>query len=107
MSVQIVTADYVGWAPYLCQVSSTDAVPHNVVLKNRNPAQGGQVVFKRNIADPLTDTLSFTIPAHGSINFFIAGKFDLNSGKGFPSTQDKDCIISVVDSASNTEIVSK
>src|SRR4051812_20592867 len=99
MSVQIVTADYVGWAPYQCQISSTDALSHNVVLKNRNPSQGGQVVFKLNITDPVTDTLSLSVPANGNINFFIAGKFDLNAGKGYPSIADKDCIISVVDSA--------
>ncbi len=107
MSIQIKAADYVGWASVLCKISTTGGADRDIVLKNRG-ASGGQVVFKQNKSGAVTDTLSLRLPGNGSsVDFYVAGKFDHNTGRSFPSTADKDCIISVVDKVSNHELASK
>jgi tyrosinase len=107
MKIQINTVNYVGWTSVQCYLSSTDRVAHNVVLKNRS-SSGGQLAFKKGASGAVSDTLSLSVPADGSsVHCYIAGKFDRNTGRGFPSTADKDCIISVVDSRSNEELGNK
>lgn len=112
MSIQILInnstdplADYVGWSPHPCQISSTDIIGQRVILRNLDTSKGGQVVFKKEIGDPVKDTLEIDIPNDGiPASFFIAGKFDLNQDKGKASSKDKDCIIKIVDKVTSTEL---
>ncbi|EOR93425.1 Tyrosinase [Arcticibacter svalbardensis MN12-7] len=101
-------ADYVGWSPHPCQISSTDIIGQRVILKNLDTAKGGQVVFKKEIGDPVTDTLEIDIPNDSvPASFYISGKFDLNQDKGKASSLDKDCIIKIVSKLTNVELGQK
>jgi tyrosinase len=95
--------DYVTWSPTPCRLVSTENSTRTVILRNRNPNLGGQVVFRNTQGLVFSNTIQITIPAGGTANFFIAGKFDLALGRGFPSTNDKDCRIQIVEV--NTNII--
>ena len=100
--------DYVGWAPQPCQILSTNGTTQRVVLSNLNPGAGGQVVFIKDLGTPVADTLELDLPANGNpVPFFIAGKFDRVAGVGHASTNDKDCVIKVIDKASSNQIGEK
>ena len=106
-------AAYIGWAPKPCRITSTDTVNRTVVLRNRNPGTrnlgtGGQVVFMTSVTGPPQDELPLTVPANSSnVSFFIAGKFDRTTGRGFPSTNDRDAEISIINSSTSAEIGTK
>jgi tyrosinase len=72
------------------------------MLSNKNPNKGGQLWFMAAAGDPPSDTLTLMLPGDGSeVPFFVAGKFDQTTGKAFPSAEDKDTVIKVVDANSS------
>ncbi|ALI97726.1 tyrosinase family protein [Rufibacter tibetensis] len=115
MSVQILIgnsvnpdADYITWTPSRCTISSTDGLNKRVVLQNVNAATGGQVVFKQHLTDPVSNSIELETGGSGDpVSFYIAGKFDRNTGIGHASIRDKDCIIAVIDRSSSAQIGSK
>jgi tyrosinase len=100
-------SDYITWSPTPCRIISDENVQKQVILSNKNPNRGGQIVFSNNLMSRGTDTLPLTIPPNGAVDFFIAGKFDLQSSKGFASENDKDAIISITDTLTNTNLGEK
>ena len=93
-------ANYITWAPVHSSIRVVEADggvnPVDVVLRNRNPAEGGQIVFRDVIPGAEQDTLRLSLPADGTpVDFFIAGK------PGRPSVDDKDAVIEAV--GANTE----
>lgn len=101
-------AAYIGWTPRPCKITSTDAVKRTVILRNKNPNRGGQVVFMATAAGPARNELQLDVPANSSnVSFFIAGRFDRNTGRGFPSTNDRDAVISIINKSTSAEIGSK
>jgi tyrosinase len=95
-------ANYIAWAPVHSSISLVEADEGadsvDVMLRNQNPSNAGQIVFRDVIPGAEQDTLRLRLPADGSpIDYFIAGKF------GHPSVEDKDAVVEVVDV--NTEDV--
>jgi tyrosinase len=83
---------YLSWTPTQATIRITNAPQpaQNVVLKNRDVANGGQIVFRNSYSGPNADTLPITVPGDGNtVSFFVAGKF------GKPSFHDQDGCISV------------
>lgn len=90
---------YLGWTPVECtlRVTNTPAADVSVILRNRDTAMGGQVVFRIGYATANQDTLALTLPADGStVTFFVRGRF------GSPSFHDQDGAISIHDATTNT-----
>ncbi len=92
--------DYVTWTPTPCRLISTEPIQRTVILRNRNPSVG-KVVFRNSAAGAISDTIQITIPAGGTANFFIAGRF------GSPSRNDKDCRIQIVEVGTNINLGEK
>src|SRR5215218_10035777 len=95
-------ANYIAWAPVHSSIRLVDADGGadsvDVLLRNQNPSNGGQIVFRDAIPGAEQDTLRLRLPADGTpVDFFIAGKFR------HPSVADKDAVIEVVEA--NTEDV--
>lgn len=91
------TANYIGWSPRPATIRLSDAAgatgPVTVTLRNQRTNVGGQMVFS-TAAQAAADTLQLVLPVNGSpVAFFVAGKFDR------ASSNDKDAVIEVVDSA--------
>jgi len=89
---------FLGWTPIACSLKITnDPQPdQDVVLRNRNAAEGGQVVFRDSFAGAEADTLALTVPGDGSeVSFFMGGKF------GSPSFHNQDGAVSVHDATNN------
>jgi len=115
MSVQVIInqsedprADYIGWAPCPLQVSSTDGLEQEVILRNNDPDTGGQVVFMHNQEGPPEDSLQLTLPADGAlVDLWIAGKFDQETMEVKASTNDKDTVIDVLDATTASRISEK
>lgn len=89
-------ANYIAWAPVQSSIrlieadAGADSV--DVLLRNQNPAQGGQVVFRDVITGAKQDTLQLHLRADGTpVEFFVAGRF------GHPSVKDKDATIEAVE----------
>jgi tyrosinase len=83
---------YLSWTPTQCTLRITNAPQpaQSIVLKNRDVAVGGQVVFRTSYSSANADTLPLTVPGDGStVSFFIAGKF------GKPSFHDQDGCVSI------------
>jgi tyrosinase len=82
---------YFAWAPVRGTIKAVDADtndPVDVELANENPAQGGQLVFGTARDQPLSSTLSLSLPADGSeVEFFVAGEFPK------ASSEDGDAVI--------------
>src|SRR6478672_7196737 len=100
-------SDYITWTFVPCKIISDESAPRTLILRNKNPNVGGQVVFVTSPTGTPGDNLPITLPANSSVSFFIAGKFDFQTGKGFPSSADKDAIISIQDAATVIEIGQK
>jgi tyrosinase len=88
-------ANYITWAPVRSSIRLVEANggadPVDVLLRNQNPAEGGQIVFRDVISGAEQDTLQVSLRADGTpTEFFVAGKF------GHPSVEDKDATIEVV-----------
>jgi tyrosinase len=99
-------ASYITWAPVHSSISlvgaSGSAGPVDVVLRNQNSAEGGQVVFREVMTGEEQDTLQLSLPADGTtVDFFVAGKF------GRPSLEDEDAVIEVVEANSDDVISTK
>ncbi len=90
-------ADYITWCPTPCKITSDEPNAVEVVLNNKNPNQGGQVVFFQNQMTQPAGSLQFIVPPNGSVDFHIAGKVDDQTGVGFPSVEDKDTIIGITE----------
>ena len=95
-------ANYIAWAPVHSSIRLVDADGGadsvDVLLRNQNPSNGGQIVFRDAIPGAEQDTLRLRLPVDGtSVDFFFAGKFR------HPSVADKDAVIEVVEA--NTEDV--
>ena len=91
------TDRFVGWAPVPVKVRLSDttgaAGPVAVVIANHN-ARGGQVVFFRAVPGAATDELSLTLPVNqAAVDVHVAGRFQ------FPSINDRDAAIDVVETA--------
>lgn len=90
---------YLTWSPIPAQVGFSDpggaTAPVPIKLRNRQPAQGGQVTFYATRPGPTdlgVDELALSLPPNGDVvEFFVSGKF------GFPSSEDQDAAIEVVD----------
>lgn len=98
-------SDYVTWTPTPCKITSSEPNGVNVQLSNSS-TNGGQVVFFKDLQSQQSNGLQLVIPATGEANFFIAGKFDKQTGQSYASKNDKDCVISARD-ASNTLLSEK
>jgi len=88
-------ANYITWAPVRSSIRLVEANggadPVEVLLRNQNTADGGQIVFRDVISGAEQDTLQVSLRADGTpVDFFVAGKFD------HPSVEDKDATIEVV-----------
>jgi tyrosinase len=88
-------ANYITWAPVHSTIrlvgadEGTDFV--DVVLRNQNPAQGGQIVFRDAVPGAGQDHLQLRLPADGTpLDFFISGK------PARPSAADEDAVIEAV-----------
>jgi tyrosinase len=106
LSIQInnssgTSSDYVTWTPTPCRLVSNENSPRTVVLRNRNPLVGGQVVFYNSQRVLSGDSIQITIPAGGTANFYIAGKFDQATGRAYASKADKDTVISITEVNTN------
>jgi tyrosinase len=85
-------ARYVGWAPVPAQIRLTDPTgatgPVVVRLRNRNPAQGGQLAFYRTVPGAGQAELRLTLPLAGTpVPFQLGGVFQR------PSIQDGDAVV--------------
>jgi tyrosinase len=109
-------SDYITWTFVPCRIISDELASRIVILRNKNSTLGGQVVFINGPTDTLDDSpptgtpgdiLQITLPPNSNVSFFIAGKFDFQTGKGFPSSADKDAIISMQDATTGIEIGQK
>jgi tyrosinase len=92
-------AAYVGWTISSCsiRIANPPQPDHNVILKNRDTSQGGQVIFRTAYGAADQNTISLTLPGDGTpVPFFVGGKF------GSASTNDQDGGISVTDAATST-----
>jgi tyrosinase len=82
---------YLAWAPVRATIKLVEPDtpdPVDVELANDDPAQGGQLVFGTARDQPLSSTLSLTLPADGSeVEFFVAGEFPK------PSSEDGDAVV--------------
>jgi tyrosinase len=82
---------YFAWAPVRATIKIVDADtndPVDVELANEDPAHGGQLVFGTARDQPLSSTLSLSLPADGSeVEFFVAGNFPK------ASSEDGDAVI--------------
>jgi tyrosinase len=88
-------ANYIAWAPVRSSIRLVEANggadPVDVLLRNQNTADGGQIVFRDVISGAEQDTLQVSLRADGTpADFFVAGK------PGHPSVEDKDATIEVV-----------
>ena len=112
--------DYIGWAPRPAWIRQTDALDSvKVNLKNNGNEGGGQVTFFPSNADgnpdmfnPSDELSELKLPNSGNpdddwVKFFIAGKFDHETGHGFASSRDKDTGIGVYDSITGNELFTK
>ena len=100
------SSDYITWTPTPCKIVSSDATAVNVKLSNKNTS-GGQISFSSSAAVAPANTITLTVPANGSADFFIAGKFNLTTGKSFPSKNDKDAIIKISHATTNAVLGEK
>ncbi len=89
---------YIGWAPAICLLNSTDGDALTVVLQNRLPSTGGQVVFLSSLQSQPADSLELNLPADGTnVEFFIAAKMNTATGKAFAGKNSKDSVIEIMD----------
>lgn len=89
---------YVGWTLSTGSIRITNQPQPdlNVILKNRDTAHGGQVIFRAAYGAADQDTIALTLPGNGTpVSFFVGGKFE------FPSTDDQDAGISVTNASTN------
>ena len=87
-------ANYVGWTPLRCEVRLVDpsgaTSPVAAIVRNANPAAGGQVIFVATSPGAAQDQLVVNLPVNGApVAFFVAGRF------GRPSVADRDASIEV------------
>jgi tyrosinase len=87
---------YVGWAPVPAQIRLADPSgatgPVTVRLRNRNAAQGGQLVFFPSVPGAAQTGLQLTLPVAGTpVSFNVGGQFQR------PSTEDGDAAVEAVD----------
>lgn len=99
-------ANYITWAPVHSSIglieADAGAGPIDVLLRNQNPSQGGQVVFRDVITGARQDTLQLHLQADGTpVDFFVAGKF------GHPSVNDEDTVIEAVDANTGDALSTK
>jgi tyrosinase len=98
--------NYIAWAPVRGSIRLVDpggAIgPVTVTLRNRNIAQGGQVVFFNALSGTGQNTLQLNLPVNGTaVDFFIAGRF------GRPSVADQDAMIQAVATPGSTVLSTK
>lgn len=101
--ITIEGSNYIAWAPVRASVRLVEAdgaaAPVAVVIQNKNPSQGGQVVFYSAIPGPKQNRLQLSLPVDGTpVAFFVAGRFRR------PSIADKDAVISVVRASNGQEL---
>jgi tyrosinase len=94
-------ARYIGWSPVGCAVQLTNptpvAGPVAVTLRNRNPASGGQLMFRAAGAGAFQDHLTLALAVTGgAIPFQIAGVF------GRASVEDGDAAIAATADATGS-----
>ena len=98
-------ARYVGWALAPCRIRLSNVTgatgPVTVTLRNKPPAAGGRLLFRRTRTSPQGQTLSLTLPLSGAtVDFFVCGQF------GAPSKADLDATIQVRVGTTTVEEVS-
>ncbi|MEM9895097.1 MAG: tyrosinase family protein [Bacteroidota bacterium] len=93
-------ADYISLAPTICDIRVTDGVRRTVTLKN-DTRNVGQIIFKEQLTDQITDELVLALPQSGRVTFYIAGKFDPATRRAVASKNDKDTSIVVLDDGQN------
>lgn len=96
--------NFVTWTPVRCAIRATDGTARTVRLANGDPTTGGQVVFSSTATGTPTDTHQINVPATGIAQFFVAGRFDRNTGAGFPSTENGDASIEATDVGTGTSL---
>jgi tyrosinase len=96
-------SSYIAWAPVHSSIKlieeNAGAESVDVVLRNQNPAQGGQILFLDTIPGEGQDHLQLRLPADGTpLDFFISGKL------GRPSVEDNDAVIEAVVANTDTTL---
>ena len=100
--------NYVGWAPSRCAIRTRDNTPRTVELSNGNPSQGGQLAFSSSSTGPVADNLQVDLPPENQIaEFYVAGKFDSDTGQGYPSIEDGDASVQVVEVADGSVLATQ
>jgi tyrosinase len=99
-------SSYIAWAPVHSSIrligADTGVDSVDVLLRNQNPARGGQVVFRSVVTGAKQDTLQLRLQADGTpVDFFVAGEF------GHPSVKDKDAVIEATDANSGDVLSTK
>lgn len=95
-------ADYLTWAPSPCTLQQDSAGPIAVRLRNANPEDGGQLVFRASTAGPFSDELDVDVPpGNEPLEVQIAGKFR------HPSKADKDAAVEVIERPTNAVLASR
>jgi tyrosinase len=90
--------NYVGWTPAQCAIRTTDRTPRTVLLRNGDPTKGGQLSFLLTATSEPADEIEVDLPLENNIvDFFVTGKFDHDTGRGYPSSEDGDASIQVVE----------
>ncbi|WP_308992706.1 tyrosinase family protein [Mariniflexile litorale] len=111
--------DYIGWSPrpaWIRQVNGNSDI--FIDLKNNGLLGGGEITFFPVDTNDLPDMLSpsdeltginlVNAPQdEGWVKFYVAGKFDQNTGDSFPSSKDKDTGIGVYNSQNGNLIYTK
>ena len=100
--------NYVSWAPSRCLIRTDDSTPRTVTLSNGDTTRGGQLEFMLDPAGPGSDSLQIDLPpANGFVQFYVAGKFNRNTGEHFASTEDGDASVQIVDDADNSTLMTQ
>lgn len=111
--------DYIGWGPrpaWIRQMNGNASVFVN--LKNNGILGGGEVTFFPTDQDGGPDMLSPTdelndivltsdLDNEGWVKFFVAGRFDQNTGDSLPSSKDKDTGIGVYETSNGNLLYTK
>jgi tyrosinase len=98
--------NYVGWTPSRCAIRTTDRIARRVLLKNGDRTRGGQLSFLLTAGGDPADEIEIDLPPENQIvEFFVSGKFDLNTGQGFPSIDDRDASIAVIEKSSGASLL--
>ncbi|WP_258097295.1 tyrosinase family protein [Marinoscillum pacificum] len=88
-------ANYVGWCPAKCTLSSGEHAGERLTLRNA-VGNVGQVVFLSTLEMIPVNEITVEMPSNGAeTQLFIAGKF------GSPSKKDKDSTIEIIDARGN------